>query len=123
MRFCAPFPTKRRQRKMIKFVPNFFIYLAVMAIVTYLIRMLPLVLVRGKIKSRFIRSFLYYVPYTVLTAMILPAIFFSTGSVITAAVGTLCAAVLAYMKKSLVTVAACAAGAVLIAEAAMMLIL
>ena len=108
---------------MIKFVPNFFIYLAVMAIVTYLIRMLPLVLVRRKIKSRFIRSFLYYVPYTVLTAMILPAIFFSTGSVITAAVGTLCAAVLAYMKKSLVTVATCAAGAVLIAEVAMMLIL
>ena len=93
-----------------------------MAIVTYLVRMLPLVLVRRKIKSRFIRSFLYYVPYTVLTAMILPAIFFSTGSVVTAAVGTVCACVLAFMRRSLVTVAACAAGAVLVAEAIFLLI-
>ena len=108
---------------MFEFVPNFFIYLLVMAAVTYLVRMLPLVLVRRKIKSRFIRSFLYYVPYTVLTAMTIPAIFFSTGSVITAAVGTLTAVTLAYMRKSLVTVAACAAGAVLVSEVVLMLIL
>lgn len=63
-----------------------------MAGVTYLVRMLPLVLVRGKIKNRFVRSFLYYVPYSVLTAMTLPGILFSTGSIISAAVGTLVAA-------------------------------
>jgi branched-subunit amino acid transport protein len=100
-----------------------YIYIIIMAAVTYLVRMLPLVLVRRKIKSRFIRSFLYYVPYTVLTAMTIPAIFFSTGSVITAAVGTLTAVTLAYMRKSLVTVAACAAGAVLLTEVLTMLIL
>ena len=59
----------------------FFKYLAVMAITTYLIRMLPLVLCKKKIENVFIRSFLYYVPYAVLGAMTIPAIFFSTGSV------------------------------------------
>ena len=123
MRSSVLFLTERRGEEMPEFLPNFFIYLAVMALVTYLVRMLPLVLVRRKIESRFIRSFLYYVPYTVLTAMILPAIFFSTGGVITAAAGALTAVVLAYMRKSLVTVAACAAGAVLVSEVVLMLII
>ena len=52
----------------------FFLYLLVMAGVTYLIRMLPLVLCRKKIENRFIRSFLYYIPYAVLSAMTIPAI-------------------------------------------------
>ena len=72
---------------MFDFVADFFIYLAIMAGVTYLVRMLPFVLVRGRIKSRFFRSFLYYVPYSVLTVMTIPAIFFSTGSILSAAVG------------------------------------
>ena len=54
---------------MFDFVPNFLVYLIVMATVTYLVRMLPLAFFRKKIRSRFVRSFLYYVPYAVLTAM------------------------------------------------------
>lgn len=104
---------------MLEFLPNFFIYLAVMAGVTYLVRMLPLVLVRKKIENRFIRSFLYYVPYSVLTAMTLPAIFFSTGSILSAALGTLVATLLAFFRKSLITVAVAAALTVLAAELAL----
>lgn len=107
---------------MLDFVPNFFIYLAIMAGVTYLVRMLPLVLVRKKITNRFVRSFLYYIPYSVLTVMTLPAIFYSTGSVISALVGTAVAVGLAYMKKSLIVVAASASLAVLLSELAMTLL-
>ena len=64
------------------------IYIAVMAGVTYLIRMLPFTLFRKKITSRFMRSFLEYIPYAVLAAMTVPAIFYSTGDMVTAAVGT-----------------------------------
>jgi len=87
------------------------IYIAVMAIVTYLIRMLPFTLFRKKIKSRFFRSFLYYVPYAVLAAMTFPAIFYSTGNVITASIGTAVAVVLAYFKCPLIVVALAAAAA------------
>jgi len=56
---------------------NFFLYLAVMAGVTYLIRMLPLVLMRRKLQNRFLLSFLYYIPYAVLSVMTIPAIFYA----------------------------------------------
>lgn len=91
-------------------------YLAVMAGVTYLIRMLPLVLIKKKIENVFIKSFLYYIPYAVLGAMTFPAIFSSTGNVITAAAGCLTALILAWFEKSLLTVAACASAAVLAAQ-------
>ena len=87
------------------------IYIAVMAIVTYFIRMLPFTLFRKKIKSRFFKSFLYYVPYAVLAAMTFPAIFYSTGNVITASIGTAVAVVLAYFKCPLIVVALAAAAA------------
>lgn len=90
------------------------VYIAVMAGVTYLIRMLPFTLMRKKIKSRFFRSFLYYVPYSVLSAMTFPSIFYSTGNYITAAVGTFVALFLAYCKKPLIVVALCAAAASLL---------
>lgn len=90
------------------------VYIAVMAGVTYLIRMLPFTLMRKKIKSRFFRSFLYYVPYSVLSAMTFPSIFYSTGNYITAAVGTFVALILAYCKKPLIVVALCAAAASLL---------
>ena len=93
-------------------------YLAVMAIVTYLIRMLPLVFVRRRIRSQFLRSFLYYVPYAVLSAMTFPAILYSTSSMISAVLGTAVALILAFKGKSLVTVAAFAALAVLSSELA-----
>ena len=84
---------------------NFFLYLAVMAGVTYLIRMLPLVLVKKKVENRFIRSFLFYVPYAVLGAMTVPAVFYATDSVFSAAAGLGVALVLALCKKGLLTVA------------------
>lgn len=95
---------------------SFLLYLLVMAGVTYLIRMLPLVLFRKKIENRFIRSFLYYIPYAVLTAMTIPAIFYSTSSIISAAIGLAVAAVLAYFERNLLIVAASACGAVLVTE-------
>ena len=97
-------------------VLQFLIYLLVMAGVTYLVRMLPLVFFRKKIESRFIRSFLYYVPYTVLSVMTFPAIFYSTGSVISATVGAAVAVILAYVGRGLLTVAAGSAVSVLIVE-------
>ena len=104
---------------MFDFVPNFFIYLFVMSGVTYLVRMIPLVLVRKKIKNKFIKSFLYYIPYSVLSVMTVPAIFFSTGNIISALLGTLVAVILAYKKKSLIVVAAAAALTVLLSELVM----
>ena len=81
------------------------IYILVMAAVTYLIRMTPFVLFRKKIKSRFIRSLLYYLPYAVLSAMVIPGVFSSTGSVITAGVGLAVACLLAFLDRSLIIVA------------------
>ncbi|MBE6708191.1 MAG: AzlD domain-containing protein [Ruminococcaceae bacterium] len=87
------------------------IYIAVMAGVTYLVRMIPFTLFTKKITSPYIRSFLYYIPYTVLSAMTFPAIFFSTENVYTSIVGTAAALVLAFFKKPLIVVALAAAGA------------
>ncbi len=87
---------------------TFWIYVLVMAGVTYLIRMVPLAAIRGKVKNRFIQGFLYYVPYAVLGAMTIPAVFSSTGSLPGAIAGVVVAAVLGWMNKSLLTVAAAA---------------
>lgn len=87
------------------------LYIAVMAGVTYLIRMVPFTLFRKKIRSRFLLSLLEYLPYAVLSAMTIPAIFYSTGNVTTAAVGTGVALVLAYGKMPLIVVALAAAAA------------
>ena len=94
----------------------FFVYLILMAAVTYLVRMLPLVFVKKKIKSRFIRSFLYYVPYAVLTVMTIPGILYSTSSLASALIGLGAAIVLAYFTRSLIIVAAGASAVVLITE-------
>lgn len=95
---------------------NFYLYLLVTAGTTYLVRMLPLVLMKGKIRSRFLLSFLHYIPYAVLSVMTIPAIFSATGDVRTAAAGFAVALVLAWRGKSLLTVAAAACAAVLLAE-------
>lgn len=76
-----------------------------MAVLTYLIRMLPITLFRSELKSKFMKSFLYYVPYAVLGALTFPGVFSSTGNVYTSIGGTVVALVLAYMEKSLVLVA------------------
>lgn len=98
------------------FSNNFFIYLLVMAGVTYLIRMLPLVLVKKKIENRFILSFLHYVPYAVLSVMTVPAIFSATDSTISAIVGFAVAVLFALMERSLVQVAMFSCVAVFITE-------
>lgn len=94
----------------------FWLNLAVMAGVTYLIRMLPLVLLKRKLNNQFVQSFLYYMPYAVLGAMTFPDIIFSTGSVWSAAFGLLIAIVLSYFERGLLTVALSACAGVLAVE-------
>ena len=91
------------------------LYILVMAGVTYLIRMIPFAFFRKKIRSQFVRSFLYYVPYAVLSALTIPAIFYSTGNITTSLVGTAAALALAYFKFPLIVVALAAAAAAFIA--------
>ena len=87
-----------------------------MAGVTYLIRMIPFTVFRKQIKSRFIKSILYYLPYAVLAAMTVPAIFYSTGNIKSAVVGTVVAVVVAFFEKPLLIVALAAAASGLIAD-------
>ena len=95
---------------------TFLPYLLVMAGVTYLIRMLPLTFFRKEIKSRFVMSFLHYVPYAVLGAMTIPDVLYSTGNIGTALVGLAVAVVLAWRGKGLLTVAIAACVAVAAAQ-------
>lgn len=88
----------------------------IMAGVTYLVRMLPLVVFKKKITNPFVRSFLAYVPYAVLSAMTFPGILYSTGSIYSAGVGLLVALLLAYHNRGLLTVAVGSAAAVFAAE-------
>ena len=91
------------------------IYIAIMAGVTYLIRMIPFTVFQKKIRSRFVLSFLHYVPYAVLSAMTIPAIFTSTGSLPTSLAGTIVAVVLAYLGKPLIVVALAGSAAAFLA--------
>ena len=93
-----------------------YLYILLMAVVTYLIRALPLTLIRKEIKSEFIRSFLYYVPYATLAAMTFPAILGATDYVLSSVVGFAVALFLAFNKKSLLTVAGFACAAAFIVE-------
>ena len=95
---------------------NIYLYILVMAGVTYLIRMLPLALFKKEITSPFVKSFLYYVPYACLAAMTFPAILSSTSFTISALVGFAVAIIAAYKEKSLLTVALLACFAVFIVE-------
>lgn len=90
------------------------LYIAVMAGITYLIRMIPFTIFRRKIKSIFIQSVLYYIPYAVLSAMTFPAVFYSTSDPVTAIIGTVVAVVLAYFRLPLTVVALSACGAALL---------
>ena len=95
---------------------SIYIYIFTMAFTTYLIRMLPLTIFRKPIKSRFLRSFLHYVPYACLTAMTFPAILTSTATVISGAAALVVAVVLAYRGRSLLTVSLAASAAVMVTE-------
>lgn len=99
-------------------MPNntFFPYLLLMAGTTYLVRAIPFAAISKKIENRFIRSFLYYIPYAVLTAMTIPAIFTATDFVLSAVVGMLVAVFLSYKEKGLTVVALSACIAVFLCE-------
>ena len=92
------------------------LYIAVMAGVTYLVRMIPFTVFRTQIKSKFVKSLLYYLPYAVLSAMTFPSIFSSTGSLLSATVGTVVAIVVAFFDKPLILVALAASLSALITE-------
>lgn len=83
---------------------GFILALAVMAGVTYLIRLLPILFVRKRIKSTFVRSFLHYVPFVVLAAIAFPSIVFSTGNLISGIVATFTCILLAYFNRGIITV-------------------
>lgn len=93
-----------------------YVYIIAISLTTYLIRMLPLTLLQKKIESRFIRSFLYYVPYACLTAMTIPSIFSATRNVYSAAIGFVIAVIVAKRSNNLVLVAGVACLAVFISE-------
>ena len=94
---------------------NFLVYLFVMAGITYLVRMLPLVLIKKKITNKYLLSFLHYIPYTVLSAMTVPAIFYEANP-IPAVCGFIIALIFAFFEKGLVQVAAFSCAGVLICE-------
>ena len=93
-----------------------YLYILAMALTTYLIRVLPLTVFRKPIQSRFIRSFLHYVPYACLTAMTFPAILTSTSALLSGAAALIVAVILAYRGKSLIVVAVASAAAVFVTE-------
>lgn len=95
---------------------NIYIYILVMAVTTYLIRMLPLVFFKKPIRSRFLRSFLHYVPVACLTAMTFPALLYATEHIISGVVGLIIAVLLAFKNKSLIVVAAASCVAVFLTE-------
>ena len=99
--------------------PEFWMYLLVMGGVTYLLRMVPFVVFRKKVESPFLKSFLFYVPYAVLAAMTIPDIFYSTRSLVSAAIGLAVAMVFALKKKNVVTVAVAACITVYVVELVM----
>ncbi len=94
----------------------FFLYLLILAGSTYLIRVIPFVAIKNKINNRFIRSFLAYIPYAVLTAMTIPAVFYATNWWAGAAAGLIVAVIFALKEKGLTVVAIAACVAVFIVE-------
>ncbi len=92
------------------------LYILVMAVVTYLIRVLPLTLIRREIKNRTIRSFLYYMPYVTLAVMTFPAILYATDTPVSALAGLIMAVILAWRGSSLFVVAGAACAAVFVLE-------
>ena len=95
---------------------NIWIYMLIMAAVTYIIRVLPLTLIRREIKNVYIRSFLFYVPYVTLSVMTFPAIIKATASPISGFLALVLGIVLAWLKQSLFTVAVSSCAVVFIAE-------
>ena len=98
---------------------NIYVYIAVMALTTYVIRLIPLTVFRKKIENVFLRSFLYYVPYACLAAMTFPAMLYATDHMASAILGIVVACLLAYFRRSLIVVAASTCAVVLLCELAL----
>ena len=101
---------------------DYWIYLLILSGSTYLIRAVPFAMVEKKIENRFVRSFLHYIPYAVLTAMTVPAVFFAAGNVTAAAVGFALAVLTAIWGKGLTTVAIVACAGVYVTDLLMSLL-
>jgi branched-subunit amino acid transport protein len=101
---------------------SIYTYIFTMALTTYLVRVVPLTVFRKPIKSRFLNSFLHYVPYACLTAMTFPSILTSTATILSGAAALLVAVVLAYRGRSLLTVSLAASAAVMITEWAILFV-
>ena len=95
---------------------SIYTYIFTMALTTYLIRVLPMTIFRKPITSRFLKSFLHYVPYACLTAMTFPAILSSTASILSGAAALIVAVFLAYRGKSLIVVAVASCAVVFLTE-------
>lgn len=93
-----------------------YVYILIMAVVTYLIRVLPLTLIRREIKNKTIKSFLYYVPYVTLAVMTFPAIIEATGNVWSGAAALVMGVVAAFFGAKLPVVAVLSCLAVLAME-------
>lgn len=95
---------------------NIYIYILITAAVSYAVRALPLTLIQKQIKSRFLKSFLYYVPYVALAVMTFPAMIYATQSPISGTIALIAGIITAWLKADLLTVAATCCGSVFIAE-------
>ena len=95
---------------------RFIVGLAVMAGITYLLRVLPMVFIKKKITNTFICSFLYYVPYTVLSVMTFPTVLYCTGSYYSGIAATAVCILLSYLGRGMMTVALGGVGTVIITE-------
>lgn len=95
---------------------SIYTYIFTMALTTYLIRVIPLTVFRKPIRSRFLKSFLHYVPYACLSVMTFPAILTSTATILSGAAALIVAVILAYRGKSLLTVSLAASAAVMLTE-------
>lgn len=98
----------------------FFIYLLILVVTTYLIRAIPFALFTKKIKNKYVKSFLYYIPYTILAAMIFPSALYVTGSIYSAIVGLVVALIVSLKKSNLTLVAVTAVIGALIVEIIML---
>ena len=101
---------------------SIYTYIFTMALTTYLVRVVPLTVFRKPIKSRFLNSFLHYVPYACLTAMTFPPILTSTATILSGAAALVVAVILAYRGKSLLTVSLAASAAVMLTEWAILIV-
>jgi branched-subunit amino acid transport protein len=101
---------------------EFLIYLLIMAGSTYLVRAIPFALMRKKIQNRFVVSFLYYIPYTVLAAMTFPSALYATGNIVSASIGLAAAILVSLKTKSLTVVAITSCIAVFLAECVLLFI-